>query len=113
MIELLSAAMFGTDLAVDQPAGTEFDLHNRGLFVLAIDAGRLESTGNAAAEHGEHLLTALLDGENARLPGDRRRAHRRRVTEEGLEIEVPAALHATILELVSQFDGKAASGANL
>ena len=102
MIELLSAAMFGTDLAVDQPAGTEFDVHNRGLFVLAIDASRLEGTGTAAADHGEHLLTALLDGENARLPGDRRRAHRRQVTEDGLQIDVPEALHATILDLVAQ-----------
>lgn len=95
MIELLSAAMFGSDLAVDREEGTEFDAYNRGLFIVAIDASRLNDSGKSAAEHGEHLFQALLDGENARLPGDRRRAHRRRVSD-GLLIEIPEVLHTAV-----------------
>jgi len=107
MIELLSAAMFGSDLAVDREEGTEFDEYNRGLFVVAIDASRLRS-GKSAAEHGEHLFQALLDGEDARLPGDRRRAHRQRVLD-GLLIEIPEVLHAAILKQVTEHEMNSAS----
>ena len=100
MIELLSAAMFGSDLAVDKEDGTAFDEYNRGLFVVAIDASRLNNSGKSAAEHGEHLFQALLEGENARLPGDRRRAHRKRVNEHGMMIEIPETLHDTVRALL-------------
>ena len=82
MVELLSAAVFGTDLAVEKDeAVDEFDSYNRGLFILGIDASRLRANDQAdgavlsASEHGEKLFQALAQS-GSRLAGDRRRVHR-------------------------------------
>ncbi|EOD32004.1 hypothetical protein EMIHUDRAFT_462681 [Emiliania huxleyi CCMP1516] len=100
MIELLSAALFGSDLAVGQPEGAPFDTYSRGTFVLAIDPANLREEGSAA-EQGEQLFQALLGGAaDARLPGDRRREHRSRVAA-GRPIEIPEELYARIGELVA------------
>ena len=100
MIELLSAALFGSDLAVEPPEGAAFDEYSRGTFILAIDPANLRDEGSAA-EHGEALFHALLGGApDARLPGDRRREHRARVAA-GLPIEIPESLYVRIEELVS------------
>ena len=111
MIELLSAALFGSDLAVDRPDGSAFETYSRGLFVLAIDPTNLRQPDapGSAASHGERLFTALLGGQeegashsscSSRLAGDRRREHRARVGE-GQLIEIPASLHETITKLVA------------
>lgn len=101
MIELLSASLFGSDLAVDKPDGTPFDEYNRGLFFLAIDPSNLRESGDPI-EHGEALMKALIGiGDTSRLPGDRRRAHRSRVLDDKQPIEIPEALHCQIKEIVA------------
>jgi delta1-piperideine-2-carboxylate reductase len=67
-----------------------------GELILALDPGRLGA--DDAVERGERLFAALLDMEGTRLPGDRRIAARGRTPTEG--VEIPGALHATILELI-------------
>lgn len=66
MVELLSAALFGTDLAVDADGvdGKPFDTVSRGVFVLAIDAARMDEAD--AADRGEALFAAMTEGCDAR-----------------------------------------------
>lgn len=67
-----------------------------GELILALDPARF-GAGDAIAR-GERLFSDLLAMEGTRLPGDRRLAVRRRTPAEG--VEIPAALHASIVELI-------------
>ena len=90
MVELLGSALVGTHLAVDHPPGHPFDEINRGLFVVAIDRGTFSPFG---AHDGDSMFSAVMgSSDNARLPSERRYAHRKRV-EEGMLIDVPEATY--------------------
>lgn len=67
-----------------------------GELILAFDPSHFGA--DDALERGERLFAGLLEMEGTRLPGDRRLAARARTPGEG--VEIPARLHATILELI-------------
>jgi LDH2 family malate/lactate/ureidoglycolate dehydrogenase len=100
MVELLGAALVGTHLAVDHPPGTPFDTISRGLFVVAIDPGSFAQIGT---NNGERLFDAILGSSpDARLPSQRRYAHRREVLEEGKLIDVPEATYKICMTLADE-----------
>lgn len=67
-----------------------------GELILALDPARLGA--GDALERGERLFARLLEMEGTRLPGERRFANRQRTPTEG--VEIPARLHASIVELI-------------
>lgn len=67
-----------------------------GELILAIDPTRFGAAD--ALERAERLFARMLEMEGVRLPGDRRIAARQRTPTEG--VEIPAALHAKIRELI-------------
>lgn len=67
-----------------------------GELILALDPTRFGAAD--AIERGERLFARLLEMEGTRLPGDRRIAARQRTPTAG--VEIPATLHAEILELI-------------
>eukprot|EP00039_Didymoeca_costata_P000241 m.44728 g.44728 ORF g.44728 m.44728 type:complete len:120 (-) comp10139_c0_seq2:352-711(-) len=58
MIELLSACLFGSDLAVDKPDGTPFHEYSRGLFIIAIDPAKLRTSGELIVVYDLKLYVA-------------------------------------------------------
>jgi delta1-piperideine-2-carboxylate reductase len=67
-----------------------------GELILALDPARFGA--DDAVGRAERLFASLLEMEGVRLPGDRRIAARKRTPNEG--VEIPATLHATILQLI-------------
>lgn len=67
-----------------------------GELILALDPARFGAPD--ASTRAERLFERLLAMEGTRLPGDRRIAARARTPAEG--VEIPATLHATILDLI-------------
>lgn len=91
MIELMGAALVGSDLAITKPPGTSaFDEYNRGLLVIAIDPGAVNTDSLFS---GEALLGGL-EADDVRLPSSRRYKHRAKVVG-GEPVEIP---HETLTE---------------
>ncbi len=97
MVDLLAGPMIGE--VASWEAGEEDNGDGGpatgGELVLAFDPVRFGA--DDALERGERLFAKMLEMEGTRLPGDRRVAARARTPGEG--VEIPAQLHATIVEL--------------
>ncbi|MBJ3774058.1 Ldh family oxidoreductase [Acuticoccus mangrovi] len=103
MVELLAGPLIGDVLSVE--AG-ERDVAKTGApcggeLVIAIDPTKAMPNGDLArqAEHAERLFSMILEQEGTRLPSDRRYRARERTTKEG--VDVPASLHASLMELLA------------
>ena len=90
VVELLSAGLCGTDLAIDAPTKDECGAQmNRGLFFWAVDPAAFGGADALAA--GERLIARLRAEEGVRLPSDARHAARAAAAARG-GIEVSAAV---------------------
>lgn len=97
MVELLSAALLGTDLAITTK-GKEFDTINRGMLIIALRGDRISNKNSK--QDGEQLFRAILQQEGNRLPSDRRYDHRRKVMEEEKLIEISSSLYKNIKKII-------------
>lgn len=97
MVELLAAGVTGDRFSYEATEADNGDggPARGGEFILAIDPSH--TAGDDWLERGEGLFGRMLAMEGLRLPGDRRYANRERTPCDG--IEIPAALHATIMDL--------------
>jgi (2R)-3-sulfolactate dehydrogenase (NADP+) len=90
VVELLSAGLCGTDLAIDAPTKDECGAQmNRGLFFWAVDPAAFGGADALAA--GERLIARLRAEEGVRLPSDARHAARAAAAARG-GIEVSASV---------------------
>ena len=90
LTEVMAAALTGANLGIDAApfSGTKGGPPRTGQFFLAIDPAA--TAGGAFAERTAALVEAIADQPGARLPGEGRRAARKRNDRDG--IAVPAAL---------------------
>ena len=86
MVETMAAAMSGATLGMDASpfSGTKGGPPRTGQFFIAIDPAA--SSGGAYAERIGRLVTEIRDEPGARLPGDGRRAMRRRGARDGVAV---------------------------
>ncbi|MGG7646098.1 Ldh family oxidoreductase [Rhodovulum sp. YNF3179] len=86
MVETMAAAMAGATLGMDASpfSGTKGGPPRTGQFFIAIDPAA--SSGGAYAERIGRLVTEIRDEPGARLPGDGRRAMRRRGARDGVAV---------------------------
>jgi delta1-piperideine-2-carboxylate reductase len=85
MVELLAAALTGGRFGFeDESRAFGAQTSNSGQTILAIDPGPL--AGSAFLDRAEQLFAKLAGNGNARLPGERRYAYRRRAVVDGIEI---------------------------
>ena len=91
MVEIMAAAMTGATLGINASpfSGTKGGPPKTGQFFLAIDPGA--TSGNLFAERLAALVEAVREQPGARLPGDGRRAARRRAGSKGVAVN-PANL---------------------
>ena len=98
MVDLLAGPLIGE--VASWEAGEEDNRDGGpatgGELILAFDPARFGA--GDSQDRAERLFARMLEMEGVRLPGDRRIAARKRTPSEG--IEIPASLHATILELI-------------
>ena len=99
MIELLAGALIGEDLSFESGARDNKDggPPHGGELMIAVDPNRFGDP-DGWLDRGERLFAKIAEQPGTRLPGARRHANRTRTPEEG--IEVPTALHETILGLL-------------
>jgi (2R)-3-sulfolactate dehydrogenase (NADP+) len=88
MTEMMSAAMTGATLGTEASpfSGTAGGPPKTGQFFLAIDPGA--TSGNDFGARISALAASIRDQENARLPGDGRKAKRARAQTEGVAVNV-------------------------
>ncbi len=86
MVETMAAAMSGATLGMDASpfSGTKGGPPRTGQFFIAIDPAA--SSGGAYAERIGRLVAEIRDEPGARLPGDGRRAMRRRGARDGVAV---------------------------
>ena len=91
MVEIMAAAMTGAALGVNASpfSGTKGGPPKTGQFFLAIDPGA--TSGGLFAERLSVLVEEMRDQPGARVPGDGRRAARRRAERKGVTVS-PATL---------------------
>ena len=91
MVEIMAAAMTGATLGINASpfSGTKGGPPRTGQFFLAIDPGA--TSVNLFAERLAALVEAVREQPGARLPGDGRRAARRRAGSKGVAVN-PATL---------------------
>ncbi|WP_294227998.1 Ldh family oxidoreductase [uncultured Shimia sp.] len=88
MTEMMAAAMTGATLGTEASpfSGTAGGPPKTGQFFLAIDPGA--TSGNDFSARISALAASIRDQENARLPGDGRKAKRARAQTEGVAVNV-------------------------
>ena len=98
MVELLACSLSGAAFGFEADSffTEEGNQPRLGQFFLAIDPGALAGT-DVYYERIETLLATMLQDEQVRLPGDRRRTLRERAERQG--IEVPDNLYKQLQEL--------------
>lgn len=86
MVEIMAAAMTGATLGINASpfSGTKGGPPKTGQFFLAIDPGK--TSADLFAERISTLVEELRDQPGARLPGDGRRAARRRAGRKGVPV---------------------------
>ena len=91
MVEIMAAAMTGATLGINASpfSGTKGGPPKTGQFFLAIDPGT--TSGDLFAERIASLVEELRDQPGVRLPGDGRKAARRRAERKGVAVN-PATL---------------------
>lgn len=97
LVELFAACLTGATLGIDASpfSGPKGGPPKTGQFFIAIDPGATSTDGYKG--NVEQLLAALRGEPNARVPGDRRKAHAQANAEAG--VSIPSSLHETILAL--------------
>lgn len=94
MVEIMSAALTGGHFGFEDDNNPGGYTKNAGELVIAIDPEK--SGGSLFRDRAEDLFRRVVENGDARLPGDRRHADRRRATEHGITLE-----HAVYDALVS------------
>lgn len=91
MVEIMAAAMSGATLGMDASpfSGTKGGPPKTGQFFIAIDPGA--TSGGLFAERLKALVDEMHDQPGVRVPGDGRRAARRRAAKQGVPVN-PATL---------------------
>ena len=91
MVEIMAAAMTGATLGVDASpfSGTKGGPPKTGQFFLAVDPGA--TSGGLFAERLATLVEEMHDQPGVRVPGDGRKAARRRAERKGVAVD-PATL---------------------
>lgn len=84
LVELLGAALPGTDLGIEGGARSEAGGMNRGLLLIAIDPTR---QAPEALRHAELLLSAMEAERGTRLPSAARYAARAAADKSGIPVE--------------------------
>jgi (2R)-3-sulfolactate dehydrogenase (NADP+) len=87
LTEVMAAALAGATLGVDASpfSGTAGGPPMTGQFFIAIDPAA--TSGGAFAERMEGLVAAIADQPDARLPGSRRHAARKRADSDGIVVD--------------------------
>jgi len=88
MVEIMAAAMTGATLGVDASpfSGTKGGPPKTGQFFLAVDPGA--TSGGLFAERLATLVEEMHDQPGVRVPGDGRKAARRRAERKGVAVNL-------------------------
>ena len=88
LVEVLCAALAGGKLGPDQGSFTEDDGKpiDNGQFFVAFDPGKF--SGGRFEETISKLMASIIDQDGARLPNARRTANKKRISQEGLKIDL-------------------------
>lgn len=103
MVELLAGPLIGEFLSIESQADDANSPHGKGgppkggELIIALDPAKF-GDADGFLEHGEKLITAILDQPGTRLPGARRFVERQKTPKTG--IEIPQSLYDEIQGLL-------------